>query len=1017
MRIRIPLFWKLLVWFLALSLPPLLWFGLDAARRVEDVGREAVERSSEALDERAREALELQAQLVADRIAAFLEERVADLRALAGAPRDPGTFGALARARTGVLWRRVRKPDGTVGEVREAVPLYAEVAWVGPDGRERFRFDHGAPVAPGALRDVGRPEGTTFGVEDYFRACLALPPGEPWIGHVVGRHVSRPEQLAGAETVEEAVGGAEYRGIVRFALAVRGPGGKPEGVVALALDHRHLMEFTQHVLPLSRQQTVFPSYLSGNYAFLFDDEGWIIAHPKLWDIRGLGPDGRWVPPYTEDSSPADVEAGRIPFNLDQAAFVHPNYPLVAREVRAGRSGVTRTYNVAGVDKVMAYAPVRFAHGPYRKHGVFGGVTIGARTEAFHEAAVQTARAIGDASAETLRTGLVLAWVLGLAILSASFVLSTHISRPVQTMARMARRIARGDLGARVEVHTRDELADLAADLNHMAGLLEEKNRSLERSLEELRASRDEARESAARLEEQLRILGQIQSISEFLGTTFDRDAALKVILDAATSGLGLDRAVLYLVEPPGGDTLLAVAVAGFDPVEELRIRQQPFSLRAHDCVATRVVRSGRPKRVESLADPDLTALDLRIAQAAGTNSFVYVPMKIRDRVVGGVAADNALTNRPVPAHLDGPLQILAGQAARAVERSRLFEEVREARRFVETVLDSLASGVITLDARGRVLSLNAYARSFLAVPGETAGTPVEALGLADDEVAWIRDLLRGEGLEPREFSREGPDGPREFVWVPSRLPSPGAPGGLILQFRDVTQERAIRRSLERMDRLASLGRMAAGVAHEVRNPLTGVALLLDDLHDRAGEPADREALRRAMGEIERLEGIVQELLDYARVEAPRRERCPLSSVVRSTLFLVEKEARRRGVRVEHRFRDEGECWADPDKMKQVVLNLCLNAVQSMGEGGTLRIEVGRDGGGAVLRVADTGHGIPEDVRDRIFEPFFSLRPGGTGLGLSIAHSVVEEHGGRIEVESEVGKGTTFTLWIPAQPGG
>ncbi|RMG97349.1 MAG: HAMP domain-containing protein, partial [Candidatus Dadabacteria bacterium] len=646
------------------------------------------------------------------------------------------------------------------------------MAWVGPDGRERFRFDHGAPVAPGELRDVSRPGGTTFGVEDYFRACLELPPGEPWVGHVVGRHVSRPEQLAGAQTVEDAVGGAEYRGLVRFALAVRGPGGEIEGVVALALDHRHLMEFTQHLLPLSRRQTVFPSYLSGNYAFLFDDEGWIIAHPKLWDIRGLGPDGRWVPPYTEDSSPEDVEAGRIPFNLDRAAFVHPNYPLVAREVRAGRSGVTRTYNVAGVDKVMAYAPVRFAYGPYRRHGVFGGVTIGARTEAFHEAAAETARAIESASRHTLRTGFVLAWCLGILVVAASAVLSRAISDPVRTMAYMARRIAGGDLDARVDVGTRDELAELGADLNRMARLLGEKDRNLRESLEALRRSRDEARVSAERLAEQLRILNHIQSISEFLGTTFDRAGALRVILDTCVEGLGFDRAVLHLVEP--GGELRAVAVAGFASADEMRVRQRPLRLDAHDCVPVRVVRSGRARLVRSLDEPDLTPLDHRIAMGAGTTSFVYAPMKIRDRVVGVLGADNAATGRPIPEHLVGPLQIVAGQAARAVERARLFEEAQSARRFVEEVLDNLGSGVLAVDGRGVVLTLNRHAETLLGTPREDAvGRAVQALPLDPAVVAWVRELLGGGALEPREFVRDEGEQAREFLWIPSRFGEAG----------------------------------------------------------------------------------------------------------------------------------------------------------------------------------------------------------------------------------------------------
>ncbi len=1015
---RVPLFGKLLAAFLALSLAPLVWFGVDASRRIERLGREDVDRAGMALDEKARQALEIQALGLAEQVARFLEERVQDVRTLAALPKRPGAFGALARARTGVLWRRRLDDRGRPVAARDRVPVYAEIAWVGPDGRERFRLDRGEPVPPWTLRDVSRPEGTTFGVERYFAEAVALPPGEPWVGHLVGRHVSRPEQLAGADSVEAAVGGAEYDGHIRFALAVW-DAGRLSGVVAAAVDQRHLQEFSQHVLPLSRERVVFPSYRSGNYAFLFDDRGWIIAHPKLWDLPGLGPDGEWIPPYTESSSPEAVALGRIPFRLDLAGFVHPNYPLVLDEVRAGRSGVTRTFNVAGVDKVMAYAPIPFGYGPYRERGVFGGVTVGARTEAFHEAAAEVAGAIRGASRETLRTGLLLAWCLGLVVLLASLGLSRAVSHPVRTMAFLARRIAGGDLDARVEVKGRDELADLAGDLNRMARLLGDKERSLRESVEALRDSRDHARAYAQRLEEQLRTLNHLQSISEFLGTTFDREAALRIILDTCVGGLGFDRAVLYLLDPERGDQLRCGGVAGFDPVEEVRLRQRPFALDRHDCLPVRVVRSGVAARVADVAsDPRATPLDRRLARAAGTSSLVFVPMKIRDNVVGVLGADNARSGRPIPEHRVGALQIAAGQAARAVERARLYDEALQARRFIEAVVDALGSGLLTLDGGGRVLRVNPYALHTLGLRRHPdPGTPVDALGLDADLVAWVRTMLDGAPAEPREFPVRVGGEPREFVWVPSRFETAGEPG-LILQFRDVTREKRLRRTWERMDRLASLGRMAAGVAHEVRNPLTGVALLLDDLHDRLAGEADRALVARALGELERLEGIVQELLDYARVDRGHKRRCDAAEVVRSSLFLVQKAARSQGVDVVVAVADAaGPVLADPDKLKQALLNLYLNALQAMPDGGRLRVAVEEVGDRVRIRVEDTGTGIPAGELDRIFEPFYSLRPGGSGLGLSIAHTIAEDHGGRLDVVSAPGEGARFTLDLPRRTGG
>jgi PAS domain S-box-containing protein len=1021
--VRLTLFPKLLLAFLALSLPPVLWLSLDAARRVAAVGEEAVHLSVEVLDAKAKQSLELQAFGLAEQVSRFLEERIQDLRILADLPKDPQAFLFFCQSRTGEIWTRRRDPGGGVQEYRHRLPLYAEVSWIAPDGREVFRVDRDWMAPHRELRDVSAPDGTTFGVETYFGEAVAAGAGGVYVGRLVGRHVGKAEQLAGAATPEEAVGGAEYGGHVRFALAVR-EAGDLRGVVALALDHRHLMEFTQHVLPLSRERVVFPSYLSGNYAFLFDDRGWIITHPKFWDLPGLDPQGRWVPAYSPASTPEDVEAGRIPFNLDEAGFVHPNYPLVAQAVRAGRSGVTRTFNVAGVDKVMAYAPIYVRPGPGESPLVFGGVTIGALTEAFHREAAETGRTIAEASRGTLRTALWLAWGLGLAILGAAFGLSRAIAGPVHTMAQMARRIAGGDLSARVERYPRDEVGDLARALNRMGELLEEKEVRLGESLRELQRSRDDAHAYAERLGEELATLSHIQSISRFLGTTFDREELLRIIVRTCVEGLGFDRVLLYVLEREGRE-LRCAAVHGFSPPDEERVLATPFDLGRHDCVPVRVARTGEAVHVADVAAAaDLSPLDRRLAQAGGTSSFVYVPMKSRDAVVGVLGADNAVTGRPIPEHRLGALQIVAGQAARAIERARLYEEATRARAFIEAVVDSLASGLVTLGADGRVLTVNPYAERALGLHEAAArGKPLDACGIDPGLARWAGMLAAQgsapggqEGQGPEEFEVDTPRGRRAFTWVPSRFEAEGGPG-LILQFRDVTEERALSQVLERVDRLASLGRMAAGVAHEVRNPLTGIALLLDDLHDRLPPGEDRSLAARALQEIERLEGIVQGLLAYARVDRMERRSCPVEQLLEQSLFLLKKQARTQGVRVALQLEpDLPPLDGDPEKLKQALLNLYLNALQAMPDGGELRVSARKSGGEVELRVEDTGPGVPPGEADRIFEPFYSLRSGGTGLGLSIAHTIVSDHGGHIALESPSGGGAAFCLRLPAAAG-
>lgn len=991
---------KLLLAFLLLSLPPLVWLGTDTARRIQAVGREAVAQSTRTLDTKASQALELQAVELAEGVSRFLGERVQDLELLAHLPRTEAAYLAFAATRTSAVWTPRRDAGGAATAARRRFPLYTEASWVDASGREVLRVEGGRLADRRTLRDVSRPQGTTFGVEDYFRAVRELPEGQVYVGHVVGRHVGKAEQLGGAPSVEAAVGGAEYRGHIRFARGLW-EGGRFAGAVVLALDHRHLMEFTQHVLPLSRERIAFPSYLSGNYAFLFDDEGWIITHPKLWDIRGIDASGRWVPAYTASSPPEDVAAGRIPFRLDDAGFVHPSYPQAAGAVRKGLSGVIRTSNVSGVDKVMAYAPVRFSFGAYARRGIFGGVTIGARTDSFHREALATGAVIARASGQTLRTGFLLALGLGLAVVVAALWLSRAIVLPIRRVASMATRIAEGDLSARVAAASADEVGELAKDFNRMAELLEEKDQRLRGSLEDLGRSRDDAQAYAGRLEEQLATLRHIQSISAFLGTTFDREQALGIILRTCAQGLGFERAMIYLVDE-GGTHLRCLAAEGFRP--EDRAGLEAVVAQAGDASGpARAVCSGQVVRAPS--------------PAGGAASFLYVPMTIRDSVVGALGIDATASPDPLPEHLEGGLRVLAGQAARAIERARLFDAVNRERAFVAAIIASLGTGLVTLDAAGRVLTANPYADATLGLSGGSLpGRTLEGAGCDPALTAWVEGLLTGGGLEPREFDLRAPEGGRTFSWVPSRFDAEGGTG-LVLQFRDITQERALSRSLERVDRLASLGRMAAGVAHEVRNPLTGVSILLDDLHDRLAADADRALVIRALQEIERLDGIVESLLDYSRVGGMERRLVRLADVVEGSLFLVKKEGRSQGVEVRVSVApDAPPVLGDPEKLKQALLNFYLNALHAMPTGGRLEVTVEAAPGGAAVRIADTGEGIPPEHLDRIFEPFFSLRPSGSGLGLSIAHTIVTDHGGRIDVASRRGEGTVFRVFLPAGEG-
>jgi two-component system NtrC family sensor kinase len=225
-------------------------------------------------------------------------------------------------------------------------------------------------------------------------------------------------------------------------------------------------------------------------------------------------------------------------------------------------------------------------------------------------------------------------------------------------------------------------------------------------------------------------------------------------------------------------------------------------------------------------------------------------------------------------------------------------------------------------------------------------------------------------------------------------------------------------------KLAAVGQLAAGVAHEINNPLTTISgfseLILGELAPDNPLHNDLTMIRR---ESQRARDVVRRLLDFARQSGPHREPADLNDVVRETVTLMKNAAITKSVNVIELYATDLP-WArmDVNQIKQVVLNLLNNAVQAMPKGGTLTVATERydtDVPGLRLRLADTGIGIPRENLERIFEPFFTTKPPGegTGLGLALSYTIMRDHGGRIEANSVVNKGTTFIVWLPIQDEG
>jgi signal transduction histidine kinase len=218
------------------------------------------------------------------------------------------------------------------------------------------------------------------------------------------------------------------------------------------------------------------------------------------------------------------------------------------------------------------------------------------------------------------------------------------------------------------------------------------------------------------------------------------------------------------------------------------------------------------------------------------------------------------------------------------------------------------------------------------------------------------------------------------------------------------------------EKLAALGRMAAGIAHEINNPLAGILLYSSHLSKKVDQDSPiREGLDIISHETARCRDIIQNLLEFSRNDKPRREPADLNNVVEQALNIVENELRLQHIRLtRHLSKELPEVLMDANQMEQVFVNLLINAAEAIGEFGKIdvRSRLAADGDHLILDISDTGSGIPHDILGKIFEPFFSTKSKGTGLGLSVSYGIVQNHKGTLRVSSRPGKGTRFTISLP-----
>ena len=227
--------------------------------------------------------------------------------------------------------------------------------------------------------------------------------------------------------------------------------------------------------------------------------------------------------------------------------------------------------------------------------------------------------------------------------------------------------------------------------------------------------------------------------------------------------------------------------------------------------------------------------------------------------------------------------------------------------------------------------------------------------------------------------------------------------------------------IERQEKLASLGILASGVAHEIRNPLTAIKFRLFSLRKALPEVVQNEDAGVIAGEINRLEAIVQDFLQFARPSEPKLIRTRTSQVLKDVYELLRPQLERVAIDLAVEKDEPMFVYSDPQQMKQVLINLIQNSAESIGQNGRITLRVrrgiaeleGRSRPASILSVSDTGKGIPPEVEARLFDPFFTTKEGGTGLGLAVSARIVEKHGGLLRYETKLNEGATFEIVLPA----
>ncbi len=513
-----------------------------------------------------------------------------------------------------------------------------------------------------------------------------------------------------------------------------------------------------------------------------------------------------------------------------------------------------------------------------------------------------------------------------------------------------------------------------------------------------------------------RLLDALIEIGQELASTTDLEELLDRVLKVARDVFRFENAIIRLLDDDGLH-LVAAAAFGYtdDAMGPIQIGQG---------VMGRTAEVQKPILVE-----DVGKLPDYVPGIPGARCELAVPLISKKKLVGVLNVESPRPGAFSSADIE-PLMILGRQAAIAIENARLYNRLtrmsdsyRQLHEFSDRILKSVSLGVYTVDTNKIITSWNNRMADMSGVAADQAiGSDLETLFpnlVKEGVIERIDRVIKSGKKEKQRLLHRQLDGTNRFQ---KRRLAPLRAGdqvtGVVVIVEDITEFKRLLDQTIQSEKLVEVGRLTAGIAHEINNPLAMVAYATELLKREENLSAfQEEMLDKIEMEVERLKTLTGSLLSFSSNRSTLNRVVNLNDLINEVLKLLRFELQRKSVQLDTLFAEVPLINADPNKLKQVIINLVMNAVQAMqGEGRVVLETTVNDDGALQLLVKDDGPGISPEVQEQVFAPFFTTKPEGegTGLGLYICQNIIREHSGTISLESALGAGSTFRICLPVE---